>query len=117
MKQGQQKVPSITKFLSELATTHYSENKKALKVGLDAFVHSASFAKELNEAFDEAAKEMDSGDEDETNGANGDSAMEVAAPVIAEIDTLDGKPNMVDSIWEGRPALPKNPFRVQVCSM
>ena len=74
-------------------------------MGMDAYVHSASFAKDLNEAFEGAAKDMDDGDA--TNGC---------AAVIAEIDTLDGKPNMVDAVWDGRPALPKNPFRVHVCS-
>ena len=69
------------------------------KVGIDAFVHSASFAKELTESFDSAAKGI------EVN--NGD-----ASPTIGEIETLDGQQNMVDSIWEGRPELPKNPFRV-----
>merc|ERR1719183_3475767 len=41
MKQGQPTVPTINKFLSELATTHYTEHKTPLKVGIDAFVHSA----------------------------------------------------------------------------
>lgn len=97
MKQGQPKVPTITKFLADLATTHYTTtDSKPLKVGMDAYVHAASFAKELNEAFDAAAKDME-----------GD-----VPPTIAAIDTLDGKQNLVDSIWEGRPDLPKNPFRV-----
>jgi len=97
MKQGQPKVPTINKFLSELATTHYTEHKTPLKVGIDAFVHSASFAKDLNSAFVDAAKDIDT----ETDEA-----------VIAKLDTLDGKANIVDSIWKDRPALPKNPFRV-----
>ena len=63
---------------------------------MDAYVHAASFAKELNEAFADAAKDIE-----------GD-----VPPTIAAIDTLDGKQNVVDSIWEGRPDLPKNPFRV-----
>ncbi len=96
MKQGQPKVPTITKFLADLASTHYTTDSKPLKVGMDAYVHAASFAKELNEAFDAAAKDME-----------GD-----VPPTIAAIDTLDGKQNLVDSIWEGRPDLPKNPFRV-----
>jgi len=100
MKQGQPRVPTIPKFLSDLATSHYKEKSKPLKVGMDAYVHSASFSQDLNEAFEEAAKNME-------GRANG------GATIIAEIDTLDGKSNMVDSIWEGRPALPKNPFRVQ----
>lgn len=110
MKQGQPKVPTINKFLSDLATSHYKEEKKALKVGIDAYVHSASFAKDLNGAFEDAANDMDLGDGDEA--MNGDSKADDVTPVIAEIATLDGKPNVVDSIWEGRPAVPKNPFRV-----
>mmetsp|Transcript_18315 Transcript_18315/g.30955 ORF Transcript_18315/g.30955 Transcript_18315/m.30955 type:complete len:766 (-) Transcript_18315:39-2336(-) len=96
MKQGQPKVPTIPKFLADLATSHYTTNSKPLKVGMDAYVHAASFAKELNEVFADAAKDME-----------GD-----VPPTIAAIDTLDGKQNVVDSIWEGRPDLPKNPFRV-----
>ncbi len=97
MKQGQPKVPTITKFLADLATSHYTTNSKSLKVGMDAYVHAASFAKELNEAFGNAAEDIMEGD---------------VPPIIAEIDTLDGKQNLVDSIWEDRPDLPKNPFRV-----
>ena len=97
MKQGQPKVPTITKFLADLATSHYTTNSKPLKVGMDAYVHAASFAKELNEAFDNAATDIMEGD---------------VPPTVAAIDTLDGKQNLVDSIWEGRPELPKNPFRV-----
>ena len=102
MKQGQTDVPTINKFLSDLATTHYKEQSKPLVVGLDAYVHSASFAKDLTNVFDDATKDLDLDTE------NGDSAMES----IAVINTLDGKPNMVDSVWEERPALPLNPFRV-----
>ena len=118
MKQGQPKVPTITKFLSDLATMHYQKESKPLKVGMDAYVHSANFAKELSEAFEEAAKDVELDGDEEVNGANGEKMEEdtasTAPPIIAEIDTLDGKPNIIDSIWEGRPALPKNPFRVQV---
>lgn len=119
MKQGQPNVPTINKFLSDLATAHYQTNSKPLKVGLDAYVHSASFAKDLTSAFEDAANDLDLGsDDDEGATTNGDSAaMDVDVkkqPVIAEVDTLDGTQNLVDSIWESRPALPKNPFRVQV---
>lgn len=109
MKQGQPKVPTLTKFLADLASTHYSERSVPLRVGLDAYVHSASFAGDLTEAFEDAAKEVAPG----ANG-DGDAATTTTQTTIAVIDTLDGKPNMVDSVWEGRPAIPKNPFRVQV---
>ena len=58
MKQGLPKVPSITKFLADMAVKHYQTFGRPLVVGLDAYVHSAAFAKELKEAFDEASKPM-----------------------------------------------------------
>ena len=102
MKQGQPDVPSITKFLSDLAATHHAKRSKPLRVGMDAYVHSASFALDLKEAFAAATKDAAAPNVDD------------AVSAIAEIDTLDGKPNVVDLVWEGRPPLPKNPFRVQV---
>lgn len=108
MKQGQPKVPSIPKFLADMALKHYQKRGRPLVVGLDAYVHSAAFAKELKEAFEEAAKDVVL--KEDGLAANGSSP-----PVIGIIDTLDGRPNIVDSIWKDRPALPKNPFRVQVC--
>ena len=120
MKQGQPKVPTITKFLADMAVKHYETHGRALRVGLDAYVHSAAFAKELNEAFLEAAKDVVASTSKSELPAVGSYGMENVAdhfpPVIALIDTLDGKPNLVDSIWDGRPAIPKNPFRVHVRS-
>ena len=134
MKQGQPKVPSITKFISDMAVKHYNMHGKPLVVGMDPYVHSAAFAKELKMALEEAAKDVvevvvdvDVGKEEEmsvSNGSNMENKNGIAnalpssssPPVVVGIlDTLDGKPNIVDSIWEGRPAIPKNPFRVQVC--
>ncbi len=119
MKQGQPKVPSITKFLADMALKHYLTHGRPLVVGLDAYVHSAAFAKQLKEAFEEAAKDVVVKDNVlAANGSgveNGGSASLASPPVIGIIDTLDGRPNIVDSIWEDRPALPRNPFRVQVC--
>ena len=113
MKQGQPKVPTIPKFLSNLAVEYYKKHGSPFKIGIDPYVHSASFAKELQEAFVKAADDMDV---DSVNGDNDDNADTIenqkSSPVIGEIDTLDGKPNIVDSIWESRPELPKNPFRV-----
>ena len=103
MKQGEPKVPTIPKFISNLAVDYYKQNGTPFKVGIDPYVHSASFAKELNEAFEKAAEDV------EVESVNGD---EPTTPVIGQIDTLDGKPNLVDSIWEDQPDLPKNPFRV-----
>ena len=103
MKQGQPKVPTIPKFISNLAADYFKQTGTPFKVGIDPYVHSASFAKELNEAFEKAAEDV------EVESVNGD---EPTSPVIGQIDTLDGKPNLVDSVWEDRPDLPKNPFRV-----
>jgi len=110
MKQGQPKVPSIPKFLSNLAAEYYKSNGAPLKVGIDPYVHSASFAKELNEAFAKAAEDV----EVDANGFNGEDNTDssLSSPVIGEIDTLEGKQNIVDTIWDDRPELPKNPFRV-----
>jgi Xaa-Pro aminopeptidase len=117
MKQGQPKVPAIPKFLSKLASQYYKSHGVPLKVGIDPYVHSASFAKELNEAFDKAAEDIDISSDDE--GVNGDTDGDAATKtvVVGTIDTLDGKPNLVDLIWEGRPELPKNPFRVHVSDL
>lgn len=103
MKQGQPKVPTIPKFLSNLAADYFKSNGVPFKVGIDPYVHAASFAKELNEAFEKAAGDV------EVEVSNGDDET---SPVIAEIDTLNGHSNLVDSVWTDRPELPKNPFRV-----
>ena len=93
MKSGQPKVPTITKFLGDMAAEHYAESGKPLRVGMDPFVHAASFAKELDDAFKASADDLD---ED---------------VVVGEIDT--SKSNLIDPIWgDERPPLPKSPFRV-----
>jgi Xaa-Pro aminopeptidase len=100
MKQGQPKVPSIVKHLGEVAVKHYQENNKTpLRVGIDPFVHPASFAKEFQEAVEEAAKEeLDIGEDDDT------------PIVIGELDTSHA--NLIDPIWgDARPAIPTSPFR------
>jgi len=90
MKQGEPKVPTIVKHLASLA----KEGKgKKLRVGIDPYVHPASFAKDFNEAMEEAAKEED------------------VEAVIGELDT--SQPNLVDPIWgSARPPVPTSPFRV-----
>jgi Xaa-Pro aminopeptidase len=100
MKQGQPDVPTIVKYLGEEAVKKYKESgdsdpKKILRVGIDPFVHSASFAKEFNDAMKEAAKkEFD------------DESL-----VIGELDTSNE--NLIDPIWgDARPPVPYNPFRV-----
>ena len=94
MKQGLPKVPTITKFLTDLAEEKRNCGSNVpLKVGIDPYVHPASFAKDLTEAFDGATKDL--GDE---------------AASLGEIVTLQR--NLVDEIWEDRPAVPTSPFRV-----
>ncbi len=98
VKQGQPKVPTIVKKLAEVAVEHYKENKKPLRVGIDPFVHPASFAKEFSTAMEEAAKiDMDTTEEE--------------IPTIGELDTSNA--NLIDPIWaEARPPIPTSPFRV-----
>ena len=130
MKQGNTGVPSIIKFLTDMAVERHGRQlggtsgiTTPLRVGMDAYVHSASFAKELIDSFETAAADVvvdaradDSSDTAAVvNGHDDGALVRPSAPVvIAVLDTLDGRPNIVDSIWEGRPALPKTPFRVHV---
>ena len=94
MKQGLPKVPTITKFLTDLAEEKRNCGSSVpLKVGIDPYVHPASFAKDLTEAFDGATKDL--GEE---------------AASLGEIVTLQS--NLIDEIWEDRPAVPTSPFRV-----
>eukprot|EP00568_Trieres_chinensis_P013779 CAMPEP_0183295854 /NCGR_PEP_ID=MMETSP0160_2-20130417/3650_1 /TAXON_ID=2839 ORGANISM="Odontella Sinensis, Strain Grunow 1884" /NCGR_SAMPLE_ID=MMETSP0160_2 /ASSEMBLY_ACC=CAM_ASM_000250 /LENGTH=812 /DNA_ID=CAMNT_0025457393 /DNA_START=114 /DNA_END=2553 /DNA_ORIENTATION=+ len=106
MKQGLPKVPTIAKFLADAASEKYrsdDDDAKAepFRVGIDPYVHPASFPKELTDAFAKAAEEA---------GAARGEGME-----IGEIDTLDsvGCPNLIDEIWGAdRPPVPTSPFRV-----
>lgn len=95
MKQGQPKVPTIIKKLSESAAKQYKETGKPLRVGIDPYVHPASFAKDFRKAIDEEAKaELDEDD-----------------VTIGELDTSNT--NLVDPIWgDARPPIPTSPFRV-----
>jgi Xaa-Pro aminopeptidase len=91
MKGGQPKVPTIPKYLADLAAQHFKDTGKPLRVGMDPFVHAASFAKEVNDAFILAA-----GDDNH---------------IIGELDT--SQPNLIDPIWaDSRPPIPTSPFRV-----
>lgn len=120
MKQNEINVPTITKFLVDKAIEHYMQHDGVpLRVGLDAYVHSSNFAKELTDAFMEGAKDVmmvvvDNDDDISAvvNGGNDHVNGEKPPAVIAILETLDGKSNIVDLIWDGRPALPKNPFVV-----
>lgn len=95
MKMGQPKVPTITKYLGEFAAKYYNANAKSLRVGIDPYVHAASFKKELEDAFSAAA--ATEVDEDEAK--------------IGELET--SHPNLIDPIWgDARPPIPTSPFRV-----
>mmetsp|Transcript_25848 Transcript_25848/g.48949 ORF Transcript_25848/g.48949 Transcript_25848/m.48949 type:complete len:744 (-) Transcript_25848:18-2249(-) len=95
-KQGQPATPTIPKWLATQAVEHYKANNgKPLKVGIDPYVHAASFAKELQDAWEEAAK-------DEFD----DSTVQIGV-----LDT--SQPNLIDPIWgKSRPPIPQSPFRV-----
>ena len=95
MKSGQPNVDTIDKHLAKVAAAKYLMDQKPLRVGLDPFVHAASYPKELKEAFAEAAKD-ELGDED---------------VVIGEIDT--SHENLIDPIWgDARPPVPTSSFVV-----
>jgi len=95
MKQGQPKVPTIVKYLGELAAKHYKDAETKVKVGIDPFVHPASFAKDLKEAFKDAAK----------------TELSLEDTEIGELVTSN--PNLIDPIWgDARPEVPFSAFRV-----
>eukprot|EP00560_Eucampia_antarctica_P008838 CAMPEP_0197827432 /NCGR_PEP_ID=MMETSP1437-20131217/4203_1 /TAXON_ID=49252 ORGANISM="Eucampia antarctica, Strain CCMP1452" /NCGR_SAMPLE_ID=MMETSP1437 /ASSEMBLY_ACC=CAM_ASM_001096 /LENGTH=674 /DNA_ID=CAMNT_0043428261 /DNA_START=448 /DNA_END=2472 /DNA_ORIENTATION=+ len=107
MKSGLPKVPSITKFLGDLAVKKYNQSKLPFRLGIDAYVHPASFAKELADRFEAAKDHVEQPTNDD------DSSVEDSSFVVGEIDTLDNYPNLVDFVWaDDRPAVPKSPFRV-----
>jgi len=95
MKIGQPNVPTISKFLSTLASEYYDANKSPFKIGIDPYVHSASFAIDVEETIKEAGKDL------------GVEAL------VGELDTLDAEGNLVDEVWsDKRPPMPTSPFRV-----
>lgn len=98
MKQGLPKVPSLTKYIAEAAVGKYKQSKEMFRVGIDPFVHAASFEKDLMDAFEQEMEKSD---------------LDKESVRLGEIDTLDEHGNLVDVIWgEARPAIPKSPFRV-----
>jgi Xaa-Pro aminopeptidase len=98
-KQGAPGTKTIPKWLGDMAVKHYQEQKKPLKVGMDPYVHAASFAKELQDAFKEAAAEELSNDDDNES---------------VQIGVLDtSNENLIDPIWgTDRPPVPTSRFRV-----
>lgn len=103
-KAGLSDTPTIPKWLGELAAKQFAETKQPLRVGIDPYVHAASFAKELETAFEEAAQEAGLDDDDDANKASNTKIGVLEASV---------KDNLVDAIWdESRPAIPTSPYRV-----
>jgi Xaa-Pro aminopeptidase len=97
-KGGEPKTPTIPNFLGELAAKYYKEHSTPLAVGLDPFVHPASFAKELTKAFEASAAKSELGNDD--NGGT-----------VGELVTSHG--NLIDPIWgDARPEVPYSAFRV-----
>lgn len=97
-KAGQPSVPTIPKWLAETAAEYYKtteSNRKILQIGLDPYVHPASFAKDVEKAMKEVA----------TTELNDENI------VLGELIT--NHDNLIDPIWgEERPAIPTSPFRV-----
>ena len=111
LKQGLPSTPSIVNWLTQTAIMHYKATCQPLKVGIDPFVHPASFAKDLTTAWTEAQRNellLDRHDDDENDDST--KRMTTTSPVIGELVTLEN--NLVDAIWTGRPALPLSPFWV-----
>ena len=98
MKGGQPNVDTIPKHLAKLATAKYTDSQQPLIVGLDPFVHPASYPKELKEAFAEAATDE--------FGSTADETVE-----IAHIETSHD--NLIDPIWgDDRPDIPTSAFQI-----
>jgi Xaa-Pro aminopeptidase len=82
-KAGLPSTPSIPQWMAQ------QSQKKALQIGMDPFVHPASFPKEIKTALEEEG--------------------------VEELDQIQIKTittNLVDQIWKQRPAVPTSPWRV-----
>jgi len=105
MKQGLPKVPTIKEYLKDLAVEHYKEYGRELVVGIDPFVHPASFASEVMEAFESASKEHFSESKDE-NGY----IVKQDPPTIGSIQTVDQSDNLVMQSGKVVHLSPPHPF-------
>lgn len=95
MKAGKTETPTIPKFIAELAEKKFKDTSTVFRLGLDPYVHPASFPKEVEDALQNAAEESSISDK------------------IGVIDTLDSQGNLVDVIWgDSRPPVPTSPFHV-----
>jgi len=110
MKAGQPKTPTIPKFLADLAIEAREEDsKKTFRIGIDPFVHPASFAKEVEDAM-EKAQEKFAFNNVTTNDADPDTFEDCPLSII---DTLDNHGNLIDRLWGAdRPAIPTSKFRI-----
>ena len=117
-KQGLPSTPSIVKWLTRTAILHYKATSQPLKVGIDPFVHPASFPKDLITAWTDAQrdelvvqdKHKDNDEKEDDDDVDSTKRTTTTSPVIGELVTLEN--NLVDAIWTDRPALPLSPFRV-----
>lgn len=92
-KIGAPDTPTIPKWLATTATDHYQIGDKPLRIGMDPFVHAASFAKEVEGLFAASAKD---------EGLDQNPGV-----LVTEFE------NLVDPVWgDARPAIPTSPFRV-----
>ena len=91
MKQGTPDVPTLTAWLAQTANKHWQETGSPMRIGIDPFVHPASFSKDLKDAME--AEQPDQ--------------------VISELVSNLSKGNLIDPIWStDRPPIPTSPFRV-----
>ncbi|KAL7557547.1 hypothetical protein ACA910_019258 [Epithemia clementina (nom. ined.)] len=113
-KQGLPSTPSIATWIAQQAVRHYQETKQPLKVGMDPYVHSAAFPKELKAAFLDAQQGMmidnDNNNDEQLDDQDGEEAEAEEVVLIGELVLVSE--NLVDAIWSDRPALPLSPFRV-----
>lgn len=91
-KTGAPSTPTIAKWLQSTVKDQYEKSNAQVRIGLDPFVHSASFAKEVEDLFAETTKE--------------EGWKESPGILVTEHD------NLVDPIWKDRPKVPVSPFRV-----
>jgi Xaa-Pro aminopeptidase len=97
-KGGSPDVLTIPKWLGSIAKEYYAQHQKPITIGMDPYVHPASFAKEVEDVMSDLAKT----DNFDTNPGT--------------IQTLLNE-NLVDILWEKdtnspRPSIPVSPFRV-----
>lgn len=109
-KGGSPDVLTIPKWLGETTKEYYQQHQKPMIIGIDPYVHPASFAKEVNDIMSEIAKTENFQEHPgliQTLSSNSNNSND---------DTDNGK-NLVDIIWEmddytPRPSIPVSPFRV-----